>query len=122
MGGELCRWQHGSNVTNPYSGRCVPTYCDELTNATECMAHSEGEISCAWINSSTTSSGIYQSRSSSEHDESLSLLNGHCISYDGNCSVLPSESSCNAMDDCEALAYVHYRRCLTGQNANMMTN
>ena len=97
MGGELCRWQQGSNTSDPHSGRCVPTHCEAITNATECSARSGGMIACAWINASTTSSIIF-----SKVDDSLPSTSGRCIFYDGNCSVLPSESSCSAMDGCKS--------------------
>ena len=98
MSGELCRWQQGSNTSDQHSGRCVPTHCEAITNATECSAHDRGMmIACAWINASSSSSNIY-----SEDDDSLPLASGRCIVYDGNCSVLPSESSCNAMDGCKS--------------------
>lgn len=34
-------------------------------------------------------------------DESVPLHNGRCITYSGNCSVLPSESSCNTHFECK---------------------
>ena len=79
----------------------MPTHCEAIHNATECNDKNDGyEISCAWVNASSSSSSSVHS-SEDEDDLSSPLDGGRCIVWDGNCSVLPSEASCDAVDDCK---------------------
>ena len=87
-GGLLCNWD--ANSTQKDGGRCVPTHCEKIHNATECSAKNSGyAISCAWVpapNRSIT-------------DETELGEDGRCIVFDGNCSVLPSAAACNLVGD-----------------------
>lgn len=95
-GEGLCMWEGKGGNRTATEGKCVPTHCDKIHNETVCNEKNEGYgISCAWVNSTSEEEGA-----AGDDDVLLLSGSGKCITFNENCSLLPTEASCNHMHAC----------------------
>lgn len=97
-GEGLCMWEGKNGNQTATQGKCIPTHCDKIKKETICSEKNEGYgISCAWVNS--TADDVF-------FDDDAVVLDldwkahGKCITFNENCTLLPTEESCNHMDAC----------------------